>query len=84
MAYYYTETQIRAERIQDNLDRIARIDPSLVDYCKREARKLYELGIPAEDGHTCRYDECLDSVAEMTRIEQENARARRSAELGDE
>jgi len=81
MAHYYTEEDLRRERIRWNL---SRLDDEDIQYCKREARKLYEMGLTDEDGKTISYDSWLDTVAEETVRMREHHRAMYCAEMYDD
>lgn len=85
MAYWMTESQVRAERIRWNL---AQLDDEQVAYCKKEARRLFNQAADNnwtdENGQVGTYDEWLDCIAENVRIMNDHQRGQYCAEMGEQ
>lgn len=80
MAVWYTEEQERARRARWLLEQLD--DPDDVDYCKAEARKLFELGLTDEEtGKLITYDYWLETVAETVYATQCEHRSRYCGEM---
>ena len=78
MAYYMTEAQIRAERIEYNM---AQLDKEQIEYCKAEARRLQMMNLNVDDNSL---DSWLDCIAENLRIMNDRRRGQYCAEMGDQ
>lgn len=86
MTHYYTEEEMRSERIKWRLDRIDDLEPGKAAWCKDEALRLFYLAVDGhwtnDDGTISCYDSWLDTITDMVLAELENWEARRCAELG--
>ena len=78
MTYYYTESQIRAQRIKYNLEQL---DEDQIAYCKAEALRLQMMNLEVDDNSL---DAWMDCIAENLRIMNDRRRAQYCAEMGEQ